>query len=93
MITELPNYHNYVFVLHFYSIKKQLEDDNAVIESSDSLKVIQGETLNCTGQIPVQVSCQSLLSLPEVSSSNHIFATSDQVSYGIKLKMRINESW
>ena len=36
------------------------------------------EALN-TNQIPVQMSSQSLLSLPEVLSSDHIFASGEQV--------------
>ncbi|XP_028398028.1 EF-hand calcium-binding domain-containing protein 12-like [Dendronephthya gigantea] len=59
-------------------IKKHLGEEDAVIEPSDNLGIIQGDTLNCTNQIAVQFSSQSLLSLPGVSSSDHIFTTSDQ---------------
>lgn len=59
--------------------KKHSEEDEADANPSDSSGKLQdGDGLN-TGQIPAQLSSQSLLSLPEVSiSSDHIFTAGEQ---------------
>jgi hypothetical protein len=51
------------------------------------------DALNPSKQIPAQVSSQNLLSLPPVSSSDHIFTAKEQVRSNSEFKILLVSPW
>ena len=69
-----------IYFVHRYSTKKHPEYEPSVLTSDSSEKQHEEEALNTDdAEIDRQISHQSVLSLPEVMSSDHIFTTKDQV--------------